>query len=98
MILIQRLRVRNSPIKAGRIERRRPHERLRHQQTIRDNTQIRVNGVPVRARVQAFIVLDDGEGGEEEQEGERVEGGVVVGSCFLLGGGVRGLEEEDRLG
>ena len=52
----------------------------------------------VRDPVLDFVDLDDDEAAEEGGEADIVGRGVDVGSCFLLGGCVGGLEDEGALG
>jgi len=72
-------------------------EVLAEEEEGRQDAQVAVKRVEVGQVVDVLVCLDDDGAGEEEEEGEDVEGGVRTGAGEFCFGGCGWLEDEDGL-
>jgi len=98
MELVDLLGIIHAPIKRRNEVLREPHNSLDDHEEVRNYPQNCVGGLEVRDPILVFVHLDDDEAGYEGRDTDVVEGGVDVGSLFLLVGCVSWLEDEGALG
>lgn len=98
MVFVDRLRVVDAPEHRFRqVELREADEGLGDDDTVGDDAEVGVHGLPVVGGVETLVVFDDDEAGDEGEDAGQVQGEVDVGSLDLLVGGVGGLKDEDGL-
>lgn len=95
MILVHCLCAGHAAVEPRQEEGRRADCGLQEQIAVGDDAEVGVDRVPVGLGVEALVVLDDDEPGDERGDSKVVEPGMPVRPGEFLGRGVRRLDDED---